>query len=440
MADMTAEEQDEFFAGLSEKEMEILKYTWEFWARPNQMEPDEQYWRTWLLMAGRGFGKTRAGAEWVHKVVREGRYKRLHLVGATAADIRDIMVEGPSGILETSPPWFQARYYPTKRRIEWPNGAWALCFSADEPERLRGEQCEAAWADEVGAWRYEQAWTQLMLGLRLGRDPKVVVTTTPRPIKLIRDLLANPTTIVTTGTTWENVENLAGTFTDEITRVYSGSRIGRQELYAELLWEAEGALWKREWLDEGRVEKDEFEKMQLDRLVVGVDPAATFGEDAGETGIIIAGLGRNDKGYVIHDGSGKLKVEDWSKRVVGLYQTYLADRVIAEQNMGGDMVLGVLQAVDNNIAVKLVRASKGKATRAEPVAALYEQGRIHHVGYFPELEEQLCSWEPGMDSPDRLDALVWAFTELMVGPQVVKLAKLRGDADLTGASYWREFS
>jgi len=437
VADMTEEDKTAFFESLDADAQQMLQYLWPFWARQNQIAPEGD-WRTWLILAGRGWGKTRSGAEWVNEMARTGTYKRMHLVGATASDIRDIMVEGPSGIIDTSPPWFRATYYPTKRRIEWPNGTWALCFSADEPERLRGEQCEAAWCDELAAWRYPEAWQQLMLGLRLGKQPRVIVTTTPRPTKIIKNLVKAESTEVTHGITFENFDNLAAAFTEEIVSQYEGTRDGRQELYAEILSDAEGALWKTDQIEEFRVEKAKVPEME--HVVVAIDPAMTFGESSSETGIMVVGKSYQGHGYVLHDASGKLRSEDWAKRAVALYHTWDADKIVAEKNQGGDLVTHTLRVYDDTVPVKLVHASKAKLTRAEPVAGVYEQGRIHHVGYFSELESQMVEWEPGMESPDRLDAMVWGFTELFVGNMVKKFAMMRRDADLqTNESYWRRF-
>jgi len=438
MADLSTEEREEFLNALSPDEQKVLQYTWEFWARKNQLEPAGD-WRTWMILAGRGWGKTRAGAEWVNEMARSGKYRRMHLVGATASDIRDIMVEGPSGIIDTSPPWFKAQYRPTKRRVEWPNGAWALAFSADEPERLRGEQCEAAWCDELAAWRYPEAWHQLMLGLRLGDHPRVVITTTPKPTALIKKLFVARTTHLTSGSTFENFDNLAAAFTEEIVSQYDGTRKGRQELYAEILTDAEGALWKSDDIEERRIEK--LQVPEMERIVVAVDPAMTFGESASETGIVVCGKSYQDHGYVLRDASGRLRPDAWARKVIALYHEYEADaasvKVVAESNQGGELVKHTIQVYDDTVPIKLVHASKNKQTRAEPVAGVYEQERIHHVGYFPELESQMVEWEPGMPSPDRLDAMVWGFTELFIGANITRFAKMRREADLqTTGSYW----
>ena len=418
-----------------------LMYDWKFWARPNQLapEPDQPCmskacdcngnWRTWLILAGRGWGKTRAGAEWVNEQVREKRYGRFHLVGATASDVRDIMVEGPSGVIPISHPDERPQYRPTKRAVEWPNGARALCFSAEEFERLRGEQCEAAWADELAAWRYDEAWTQLMLGLRLGMDPRVIVTTTPRPTSRIKKLMTSKSTHLTHGITWENVDNLAATFTDEITREYEGQLIGRQELYAEILSDAEGALWKRELLEKTRIE-DASRVPAFKRIVIAIDPAVSMRAESSETGIIVCGQGVDDHAYVIEDLSGRYRVEDWARVAVKAYYRHEADRIIAEKNMGGDMVETTIRVVDESVPIKLVHASRGKYTRAEPIAAAYERGVVHHIGYYDKLEEQMCMWVPGDPSPDRLDALVWGMTEFVVAKKRPSVFNMVDDGTL----------
>lgn len=397
--------------GLPDELIERLLHDWwNIYARPSQLPPLED-WRTWLLLAGRGFGKTRTGAEWVRAQAESGRCRRLALVAPTAADARDVMVEGESGILGISSPDLRPKYEPSRRRLTWINGAIATTYSADEPARLRGPQHDGAWADELAVWRYPEAWHMLMLGLRLGKDPRVVVTTTPKPIRLIKELIASPTTAVTRGATYENTANLAPAFIQEIARRYEGTRMGRQELYAELLEDAEGALWTRDLLEAARVTS----YPALIRTVVAVDPAAGSGEESAETGIIVAALGEDERAYVLDDRSLRASPDTWARAAVAAYHSRSADRLIAEANYGGEMVEHTVRTVDKDVAFSAVHATRGKIIRAEPVAALYEQGRVRHVGFFPELEEQLCTWTPGADSPDRLDALVWAITELMLG-------------------------
>ena len=390
-----------------------MLYDWPFWARPKQLPPAGD-WNTWLILAGRGFGKTRTGAEWVRDQVETHGKRRVALVARTAADARDTMVEGESGILACCPPWFRPRYEPSRRRLTWPNGAIATTYSGDRPDQLRGPQSDAAWADELAAWRYPEAWDQLLFGLRLGTDPRVVVTTTPRPTAIIRQLLADARTHVTRGNTFENRANLAGPALHQLLRKYEGTRMGRQELYAEILDDSSGALWNRAMLDAGRVMNLKT-LPDLARVVVAIDPAVTSGETADETGIVVAGIGRNGHGYVLSDLTLRESPHRWGSVAVQAYHRYKADRIVAETNNGGEMVELTIRTVDDTVSYRGVHASRGKRTRAEPVAALYEQSRVHHVGALPELEDQMCLWEPGQDSPDRMDALVWALTDLMLG-------------------------
>jgi phage terminase large subunit-like protein len=547
-----------------------ILYDWQVWARPTMRRPDGTYtgqlpppgsWRVWLFLAGRGAGKTRAGAEWVRAEVESGRRGRLALIGPTAADVRDVMVDGESGIRTISPAETRPVYQPTRRRLYWPhNGATALLYSAEEPDRLRGPQHDGGWCDElclvagtriatehgerpieqvragdrvwtraglrrvrhawcsspsasvwelrtadgrtlvgtashpiwVGgrgfvplhtvscgdtltlwdreagspttihtpdlnasarcavplvdghvvsvrpltqraavynlevageheyfangilthncAWAYPETFDMFLFGLRLGDDPRAVVTTTPRPTAIIRELVTLPTTVLTRGTTYENAVNLAPSFLDQIVAKYQGTRLGRQELLAEILTDTPGALWKRDQVDALRVRQ----APPLRRIVVAVDPEASSGEGAAETGIIVAGLGEDGHGYVLDDRTIRGTPDTWASAAVTAYHTWHADRLCAEINNGGEMVGYTIRTVDPSISYKTLHASRGKAARAEPVAALYEQGKVHHVGYFEALEEQLVSWVPGDTSPDRLDALVWALTELML--------------------------
>jgi len=354
---------------------------------------------------------TRTGAEWVRAQMESGRCSRMALVAPTSADARDVMVEGESGLLAISPPWNRPTYEPSKRRLTWPNGAIATTYSADEPDRLRGPQHDGGWLDELAAWAYPDAYDMLMLGLRLGSDPHAVATTTPRPTKLIRDLVAAKTTHVTSGRTYDNAPNLAPAFMEQIIARYAGTRLGRQELDAEILDDNPYALWKREQLEALRVTKHP----DLSRVVIGVDPAVTSNEGSDETGIIGAGLATDGKGYVLEDASLRGTPHAWATAAVTLYHKLQADRIVAEGNQGGEMVEHTIRTVDPTVSVTLVHASRGKLTRAEPVAALYEQQKVHHAGTFPALEDQQCSWVQGDVSPDRLDALVWALTDLMLG-------------------------
>lgn len=365
------------------------------------------------MLAGRGFGKTRTGAEWVREQVEAKGKRRIALVGRTVADTRDVMVEGESGILEISPPWFRPVYVQSNRRLTWPNGAIATTYSADKPDQLRGPQHDAAWCDEIASWRYEAAWDNLMLGLRLGTSPQCVVTTTPRPTKLIRDLLKDKTCAVVRGSTYENLANLAESFATRILAKYEGTTLGRQEIYAEILDDIAGALWKLALIDEHRAETTP----DLMRTVVAIDPATTSGTGSAETGIVVAAMGADQHGYVLDDRTTRGTPNEWANIAIQAFRDYRADRIVAEVNNGGEMVGTVLRGIDPNISYSAVWASKGKRTRAEPISALYEQGKVHHVGQFAELEDQMCSWQPlsGDASPDRMDAMVWALTELFGG-------------------------
>lgn len=399
-------------AQLTDDEAEALLYAWREWAREDQLPP-EWAWNVWLLLAGRGAGKTRAGAEWIREQVAQG-VRRIALVAPTAADVRDTMVEGESGILAVHPPAERPLYEPSKRRLTWPNGAQATLFSADEPDRLRGPQHEAAWCDELAAWRYlDESWANLMMGLRLGRS-QAVVTTTPRPLTLLRDMLQRDSVAVTRANTRANLANLSKTFRDQIIAQYEGTRLGRQELDAEILDDVPGALWSRDLIEATRVQA----APELIRIVVGVDPAATSTEDSDQTGIIVAGLGVDGHGYVIADYSLRATPDGWAQEVARAYREHGADRIIAERNQGGEMVTHTIRTVDHRLPVSTVHASRGKQTRAEPISALYEQGKVHHVGRLDALEDEQCIYDGTGDSPDRLDAAVWALTELMLSSRV----------------------
>jgi phage terminase large subunit-like protein len=393
----------------------LSELEWKHLARPEQLAPPGD-WLTWLILAGRGWGKTRTGAEWVQANVH--RYGRWILAGRTSGDLRDIMVEGESGILRIARDPLRPSYEPSKRRLTWPNGAVAVLRSADEPEGFRGLQGEAAWVDELAAWEHPEAWEQLQLGIRLGEQPRQVVTTTPRPTPLIRELLADTGTIATRGSTYDNRDNLSPKFFRDIVSRYEGTRMGRQELHAEILDDLPGALWTRSMFlygdaplhhTGGQIVPD------YHRIVVAIDPAVTYGPESDETGIIAAGLGIDNRGYVIDDQSGRFSPNDWARRAMALYTELRADAIVAETNNGGDMVEQMLRSAGFTGHYIKVTASRGKRVRAEPIAGLYEQGRISHRRMFTELEDQLCTFTPeSVVSPDRLDALVWGFTELML--------------------------
>lgn len=424
---------------LTDEEADDLLHTWELWARPNQLEPERvlsngEWWTIWLILAGRGFGKTRCGAETVIKWAKEGHCKRIALIAEDSADARDVMVEGESGIMACSPRDFRPKYEPSKRRLTWPNGAQATLFSAEDYDSLRGPQFDGAWCDELCKWRYAQeAWDNLMFGLRLGDHPRVIVTTTPRPIRLLKDIILRSDTAITKGNTRENLVNLAPPFVKAVIEKYEGTRIGRQELNAEILDDVPGALWSRPMIDECRIRPVDSQTPialpHFERVVVAVDPAKEVGEAAAETGIMVVGKDSNGHGYLLEDLSLNGSPEEWGRAAVLALDEWAADMVIYEANQGGEMVAAVLRAAARAmkedgmrtadfVPVKAVHATRGKYVRAEPVSQLYEQKKVHHVGYFPELEDQLCEYTPDGSmgySPDRMDALVWGITELMVG-------------------------
>jgi len=522
----------------------MLRYAWEVWRRPEQTAPSGE-WDAWIYLAGRGSGKTRTAAEWVRDNVESGKAKRIHLVARTAADIRDTVIEGDSGLMSVSPSWFKPVYMPSKRRLTWPNGAVAITFSAESPDALRGPQCLVAgtmitmsdgterridevmvgdmvatrngesvvtnagltrrkaevydlrtvggrcvtcthdhrvfvkgrgfielssanrgesvcvvrpsismdriksvtlshrisdvydietspdheffangvlvhncdlwWCDEISSWKYDQnTWDMLQFGARLGSHPRGIITTTPRPTKLMRSILADSGVVKTSGTTYDNMGNLAPAFIRRMMAKYEGTTLGRQELYAEMIDEVAGALWTRDIFDECRV----AHAPNMRRIVVAIDPATTRKKTSADTGITVCGLGEDRRGYLLDDLTCHESPNEWAKRAIAAYHEWGADRIIGEVNNGGDLIETVLRSIDPNIAYKSVHASRGKFARAEPIAALYEQKRIAHVGVFAALEDQCSTWLPtDADSPDMIDALVWGFTELMLGVQ-----------------------
>ena len=410
-------------AALSEDDAHDLIYCWELWARPDQLAPPGD-WFHWLLKGGRGSGKTRTGAEWVLDREREGA-RRIAIVGETAADNRDILVEGDSGILESAPPWNKPDYQPSKRRLTWQSGAVATLYSGDAPGQLRGPQHDTAWLDELAKWQYpEEALANLEMGLRLGMDPRAVITTTPRNIPVVRKLVADSDVVVTNASTYANLSNLAPRFIARVVKRYEGTRLGRQELRGEVLEDVPGALWNRPLIETHRLLGPE-QLPDLVRIGVAIDPQAAdpdqdeLGHDEGEgpeTGIVAAGLGEDGRGYVLADGSGDYAPHEWATKGLALLKHHNGDVLIAERNNGGAMVESTIRAVDDKANVQTVWASRGKITRAEPISALYEQGRVSHVGTFGLLEDELCTYTgaPGERSPNRLDALVWILTELMV--------------------------
>jgi len=418
---------------MPDEEVEAYLTGWGVHRRPSQGTP-EGAWRVWLILAGRGWGKTRTGAEFIREQVDAGNTHHLALVGPTAADVRDTMIEGESGLLGIYPAHQRPRYEPSKRRVTFHNGAIASAFTADEPDRLRGPNHDLAWADELAAWRYPEAWDMLMFGLRIGAYPRVVATTTPKPIPLIRRLLAlkDDSIHITRGSTFDNKDNLAPSFLSEILARYEGTRLGLQELYAEVLDDIEGALWDRDMLENNRVSTPP----EFVRVVVAIDPAAGGKAESSETGIVTVGLGTDGHGYVLDDSTLRGSPNDWGRAAIAAYHRHKADQIVAESNQGGDMVLHTLRTVDETVPVKMVHASRGKRTRAEPVVALYEQGKIHHLGFYSLLEDQLCSWVPDISaSPDRLDALVWACSELMVSGS--RVAPTVAPFSMTAPSQWK---
>ncbi len=437
---LSEQQRAELLESLTDETKAALRYHWPFWARPEQLEPgplpNGDPWTYWLIKAGRGFGKTRAGAEWVRNEVRSVQY--VNLIGATADDVRDIMIEGESGILSCCPPDERPTYKKHEAKLEWPNGAISLCFTAKEPERLRGKQHGALWADELGAWDYPETWDQAKFGLRLGTHPRALATTTPRPMAVMRELLSDPACHVTNGTTYDNRANLPPGFFAEIIKKYEGTRMGRQELMAELLDDNPGALWRRSVIDEGRIHIDALP--DLERVVVAIDPAISSHDKSNETGIIVGGLSvpgadGDRKAYVLEDATGVYSPDEWARQAAACYHRWKADRFVAEGNQGGALVEHAIRSVESvrRAKVRMVHATRGKVTRAEPASALYEQGRVRHVGPFNTLEDQMVAFTSDFDrtkqgySPDRVDALVWMLEDLF--PQVVKKPPKRSPRD-----------
>jgi phage terminase large subunit-like protein len=440
--------------GLTTQQLEELAYDWQFWGREDQLEPPPigpsgTPWLTWLILAGRGFGKTRTGAETIRKwatgktPLAPGQCSRIAIVAETSADARDVLVEGESGILSCHPKDFRPRYEPSKRRLTWPNGAVATTYNATEPDQLRGPQHDAGWCDELAKWAYaEDTWDQLQFGMRLGDRPRKIITTTPRPIPVLKRILALPTTVVTKGSTFDNIANLADSFITEITARYQGTRLGRQELEAELLDDTPGALWTRQLIEQANQMRVDMRGIvpALQRVVVAVDPSGARDindENADSQGIVIAGKGVDGRAYVLSDWTCKLSPHGWGSRAVQAYRHFAADRIVAERNFGAAMVEHTIRTVDLRVPYREVTASRGKVIRAEPVAALYEQGRVVHLGDptldkpgvgtgLESLEDQMCQLTHhgfmGEGSPDRVDALVWALTDLMLEAERPRLA------------------
>ncbi|MFD1509422.1 DNA-packaging protein [Lacimonas salitolerans] len=420
--------QQEFLNDLSDHELLALPHIFEFWALEHQLPPEGD-WRSWVIMGGRGAGKTRAGAEWVRSLVEgpmpldPGRCARVAIVGETLDQAREVMVFGDSGILACSPPDRRPTWHGGRRMLIWPNGATAQIFSAHEPEALRGPQFDAAWVDELAKWkRGQEAWDMLQFALRLGEKPQVCVTTTPRNVGVLKDLLERDSTVQTHAPTEANAANLAPSFMEEMRARYADTRLGRQELEGVLMEDAEGALWSRDMIEGARI----AEMPDLDRIVVAVDPPVTGHAKSDECGIVVVGVRQcggpqHWQACVLEDASiSAARPDVWARAVIAARDRWAADSVVAEVNQGGDMVEAVLRQVDAIVPLRKVRASINKQARAEPVAALYAQGRVSHLRGFGLLEDQMCAMTTagfeGTGSPDRLDALVWALSDLVIEP------------------------
>ena len=403
---------------LTHEHIQFLFTHWPFWARADQLPPKDD-WFIWLILGGRGAGKTRAGAEWIRSRVegntphQRGACQHVALVGETLLAVREVMIEGPSGLRTIAPQNMRPDYIASRQLLVWPNGAQAHIFSSERPDNLRGPQFDVAWCDEVAKWKHDEAcWDMLQFGLRLGNKPQQVITTTPRPTKLIKRFLADSSCRISRASSHANKVHLAPGFLEELLKRYGGSPLGRQEIDAELLEEVTGALWSLDIISHYRVNQTP----ELKRIVVAIDPPVGSGPTADACGICVAGCDKQGHAYILEDATVQgLTPAQWSQKAVQVYHRYKADRLVAEVNQGGELVKEIILRDDPNIAYKSVRALRGKLVRAEPIAAFYERGLVHHVGVHKELEQQLCQYEGcGTSSPDRLDALVWALTELMM--------------------------
>ncbi|MCL7464789.1 terminase family protein [Phaeovulum sp. NW3] len=429
LACATPQEVDGFLDGLGDNALLALPWIFEFWALPHQLPP-EGAWKSWVIMGGRGAGKTRAGAEWVRAQVEgagptdPGQARRVALVGETFDQVRDVMVFGDSGILACSPPDRRPEWEAGRRRLIWPNGATAQAFSAHEPEALRGPQFDAAWVDELAKWKKaEETWDMLQFALRLGDHPQQVITTTPRNVGVLKAILKNPSTVVAHAPTEANRAYLAASFLEEVQARYAGTRLGRQELEGVLLEDVEGALWTTAALEAARVDR----APDLDRVVVALDPAVSGHAGSDECGIVVVGAvtrgpAQDWRAFVLEDASVRGRPTDWARAAIAVMEKYGAERLVAEVNQGGDLVESVIRQIDPLVPFRALRAGRGKGLRAEPVAALYEQGRVKHLrsARLGALEDQMCRMTvqgyAGRGSPDRVDALVWALHELIIEP------------------------
>lgn len=414
LAELNDDERAEWLNGLTPEQTARLRYEWKFWARPGQLAPEGD-WRTWLVLAGRGFGKTQIGAQWIRDRVENQGARMVALVAETQKDLEEVMIPR---LIKVTPPDIapEVRFKPV--RIRWPNGAIAYGYNGTEPDQLRGPEFDTAWVDEFAKYaKARETWDMLQFTMRQG-TPQVLVTTTPRPIPIIKEILADKTTVATRGATMDNAANLAPSFIEKIISRYSGTRLGRQELDGEIVDDVVGALWTRDMIEGALVN----EPPQMARIVVAIDPSGTNGDDEGDDiGIIVAGRGIDGRGYVLEDCTCKLSPDGWARMAVTAYHRWAADRIVAERNFGGAMVASVIRSADRSVPFKEVTASRGKSARAEPVSALYEQGRVSHVGPMTALEDDMClftaSGYMGDGSPDRVDALVWALTEVMLSHQ-----------------------
>jgi len=406
---------------LEEKERLSSSYDWLKIARPKQLMPKGE-WSMWMLLSGRGFGKTKALTESTRVLINQGRAKRIAIAARTPADGRDVLIEGVSGFMSIFPPWERPLYEPSKSRITFQNGAIGYLYSSENPDKARGPEHDLVVADELAAWKYIELWDNLMLGLRQG-EAKTIIATTPRPTSLIKALVADDNVIKVTGSTFENKQNLSEHYLSFIKDKYEGTRLGRQELYAEILSDTPGALWKISNIDKIRLKNI---PEGICRIVIAVDPAVTSNKFSDETGIVVCAKDNDSKGYILKDSSMNGTPNEWASEAIRLYHFYNASAIIAEKNNGGEMITQIIKSLDSSVNVELVWASVGKRTRAEPVSALYEQGKVYHIGQFDKLEDEMCTWDAGVDkaSPNRMDAMVWGFTKLLLNKKIAPNIRL----------------
>jgi phage terminase large subunit-like protein len=427
LALLPASERKAHLASLTDAQALELLWDWRFWARPKQLPPLGD-WATWIIRAGRGFGKTRSGGGWVHERAMEYPGRWMALIARNSADARDYMIEGPGGILKNTRPRDRPIFEVSKRRVTWPNGSWGTIYTDEDPDQIRGFSGDTAWLDEFAKYKHpEDVWSNLEFGMREAStdQPRKIITTTPRPLLVLKRIEQASDTTVVVGSSYENRSNLDPKWFANTLERYRGTRLGRQEIEAEILDDVPGALWSRRSLDDNR--KRIADVPPLVRVKVAIDPSITSGESSAETGISVGGIAANKHGFLLEDASLRGSPDEWARRAIAMYRKYEADGIVAEANQGGEMVERVIRAVDPNVPVKLVRATRGKYIRAEPVSSLYEQGRISHVGTFPELEDQMIAFTPESaadrrpgESPDRVDSVVWLWTDLfddMVLPQ-----------------------